>query len=58
MTRSTPPNADALADRRSFRLDAEKWEAFLAALDGPKRDLPRLKRLLSEPSIFSDRDTV
>ncbi|TPK91647.1 DUF1778 domain-containing protein [Mesorhizobium sp. B2-4-12] len=47
---------ETLADRRSFHLDAEKWAAFMAALDAPTRDLPRLKRLLSEPSIFSGRD--
>ncbi|MER8371558.1 hypothetical protein NKH19_13535 [Mesorhizobium sp. M1338] len=28
----------------------------MAALDASTRDLSRLKRLLSEPSIFSDRD--
>ena len=47
---------ETLADRRSFPLDAEKWAAFMVALDAPTRDLPRLKRLLSEPSIFSGRD--
>ncbi|RTL96840.1 MAG: DUF1778 domain-containing protein [Hyphomicrobiales bacterium] len=47
---------ETLADRRAFHLDAEKWAAFIAALDAPTRDLPRLKRLLSEPSIFSGRD--
>ncbi|WP_352597942.1 DUF1778 domain-containing protein [Mesorhizobium sp. M0488] len=50
--------SEKLADRRSFRLDAEKWAAFMAALDAPTRDLPSLKRLLSEPSIFSDRHSV
>ncbi|MER8885198.1 MULTISPECIES: DUF1778 domain-containing protein [unclassified Mesorhizobium] len=47
---------ETLADRRSLHLDAEKWVAFMAALDAPTRDLPRLKRLLNEPSIFSGRD--
>ncbi|WP_352928351.1 DUF1778 domain-containing protein [Mesorhizobium sp. M1088] len=46
------------ADPHSFRLDAEKWAAFMAAMDAPTRDLPRLKRLLSEPSIFSGRGRV
>ena len=45
---------EALADRRTFLLDAEKWEAFLAALDAPTADSPRLRRLLNEPSIFDD----
>ncbi|WP_292638221.1 DUF1778 domain-containing protein [Mesorhizobium sp.] len=49
---------ETLAGRRSFPLDAEKWAAFIAALDAPTRDLPRLKQLLSEPSIFSGRDSA
>jgi len=43
---------EALPDRQHFRLDAEQWEAFMAALDAPPRPLPRLRRLLSEPSPF------
>jgi uncharacterized protein (DUF1778 family) len=45
---------EALGDRRVFQLSPEKWEAFIAALDAPPRDLPRLRKLLSEPSVFSD----
>ncbi len=45
---------EALADRRVFQLPPEKWEAFVAALDAPPRDLPRLRKLLSEPGVFSD----
>ncbi len=48
--------ADAtLADRRSFRLNAPRWKAFLAALDAPPRPLPRLNRLLKEPGFFDAR---
>jgi uncharacterized protein (DUF1778 family) len=47
---------EALANRKSFHLDTPRWEAFQAALDAPPRDLPDLKRLLSEPSIFSGRE--
>ncbi|MFC3643450.1 type II toxin-antitoxin system TacA family antitoxin [Aquibium oceanicum] len=47
---------ETLADRRSFHLDAERWEAFQAALDAPPRDLPRLKKILNEPSVFSGRE--
>ncbi len=42
----------ALADRTTFRLNTEQWEAFQAALDAPPRPLPRLKRLFEEPSLF------
>ena len=43
--------AETLADRRSFRLDSEQWEAFVAALDAPPQLHPRLARLLEEPSV-------
>ena len=43
---------EALADRNRFGLNAERWKAFLEALDAPPRDHPRLRRLLHEPSVF------
>jgi uncharacterized protein (DUF1778 family) len=47
---------ETLADRRSFALDAETWEKFTAALDAPPRDLPRLRKLINEPGIFSGNE--
>lgn len=43
---------ERLADRRSFSLDGEQWTAFVAALDAPPRELPRIKKLFQEKSIF------
>ncbi|MGH9583643.1 MAG: DUF1778 domain-containing protein [Bryobacteraceae bacterium] len=43
---------EALADRRTFDLNATQWKAFIAALDSPPRLLPRLERLLKEPGFF------
>jgi uncharacterized protein (DUF1778 family) len=43
---------DVLADRREFRLPDDQWAAFVAMLDRPPRDRPRLRRLLTEPSIL------
>jgi len=43
---------DALPDRQHFGLGAERWHAFLEALDAPPRATPRLKRLFETPSIF------
>jgi uncharacterized protein (DUF1778 family) len=43
---------ETLADRTRFNLDADRWKAFLEALDAPPRDLPRLSRLFREPGIF------
>jgi uncharacterized protein (DUF1778 family) len=43
---------ETLADRRRFGLKAEQWAAFMAALDAPPRELPRLKRLFRERGVF------
>jgi uncharacterized protein (DUF1778 family) len=37
-----------LADRQVFRLDAQKWAAFLTALDAQPKPRSRLAKLLSE----------
>ena len=44
--------AETLADRQSFQLDGQQWEAFVAALDAPPQLMPRLARLLQEPSVL------
>jgi uncharacterized protein (DUF1778 family) len=43
--------AETLADRRSFQLEPEQWDAFMGALDAPPQLHPRLARLLQEPSV-------
>lgn len=45
---------ETLPDRRHFVLNTEQWEAFMAALDAPPRDMPRMRELLTEPSVFDD----
>jgi uncharacterized protein (DUF1778 family) len=45
---------ESLSHRRHFGLDETQWTAFMTALDAPPRQYPRLKRLLSEPSIFEN----
>ena len=47
--------AQTLADRQSFPLDGERWEAFVAALGAPPQVHPRLARLLQEPSVLEQR---
>lgn len=45
--------AETLADRQYFPLPAEKWDAFLAALDAPTvKAKPRLQKLLKTPSVL------
>ena len=41
-----------LADRTRFRLPAEKWTEFVELLDRPALDKPRLRSLLTEPSVL------
>lgn len=43
---------ETLADRQRFGLNAKQWGIFMASLDAPPRELPRLKRLFNEPSVF------
>jgi uncharacterized protein (DUF1778 family) len=45
---------EALALWWRFGLDAKKWKAFLHALDAAPRDLPRVKKLFSRPSVFEE----
>ncbi|MFN7921260.1 MAG: DUF1778 domain-containing protein [Bryobacteraceae bacterium] len=45
-----------LADQVHFSLSPEKWEEFCAALDAPPKDLPKLRKLLTEPSVFDESE--
>ena len=45
---------DALADRRLFGIDKAAWTEFLAILDRPAAQRPRLAQLFAEPSIFDE----
>ncbi|MGO9484021.1 MAG: DUF1778 domain-containing protein [Rhodomicrobium sp.] len=49
---------ETLADRQHFGLDAERWAAFLEALDASPRDLPRVRRLFEEPSPFESGSSL
>lgn len=46
---------ERLADRTVFTLDAEQWNAFIAALDKPPRRNARLEKLFRDPSPFDDK---
>src|SRR3981081_3375264 len=48
---------EALPDRQHFWLGAGARKAFLAAVAAPPRPLPRLQRLLTEPSVFEQAPT-
>lgn len=46
-----------LTDRTHLTFDARAHDAFLRALEAPPRDLPRMRRLLSEPSVLERQET-
>lgn len=54
LTAATRAAEDALADRRRFVLAEPEWAAFIAALDRPPRQFPRLRRLLATPSVLDE----
>ena len=41
-----------LADQSHFRLPEKKWRELCKALDAPTKDLPALRKLLTEPGVF------
>jgi uncharacterized protein (DUF1778 family) len=44
-----------LAEQTRFVLPKAQWLAFNAALDAPAKEIPELKQLLSEPTVFEAR---
>ena len=45
----------ALADQTRFVLEDKQWKAFMAALDRPAQDKPRLRQLFKEPHVAKRR---
>jgi uncharacterized protein (DUF1778 family) len=41
-----------IADEPVIVMSPRAWQAFCDALDAPPRDIPALRKLLTEPSIF------
>ena len=41
-----------LAEQNRFRLSDQKWRQFCKALDAPPKDIPALRKLLTQPGIF------
>jgi uncharacterized protein (DUF1778 family) len=52
MERVFPDAERIVAEDNRTRLPKKEWERFLAKLDEPPKDLPKLRRLMQEPSIF------
>lgn len=45
----------ALADQTRFVLDEKQWKAFMAALDRPAKEKPRLRKLFTESHVAKRR---
>ena len=43
-----------LADQNRFRLSKTKWREFCKALDAPPKNIPALRKLLTEPGVFDE----
>ncbi|USY20791.1 DUF1778 domain-containing protein [Nocardiopsis exhalans] len=54
---ATEAAANALADRRVFMLDEQGWAAFDSALERPARDIPGLRKLLTEPTVLDENSS-
>ena len=46
---------EAIADQNRLVLSAEKWDAFVQALDRPAREIPALVKAIAKSSPFSAR---
>jgi uncharacterized protein (DUF1778 family) len=44
-----------LADQAHFELPADRWKAFCAALDRPTKEIPSLRKLLTEKGLLDGK---
>jgi predicted DNA-binding antitoxin AbrB/MazE fold protein len=47
-----------IADQVHFALPPERWQAFCEALDAAPKDIPALRKLLAETSLFDGNGNV
>jgi predicted DNA-binding antitoxin AbrB/MazE fold protein len=50
-----PPES---ADQTEFTLSPEGWQRFCEALDAPPRDIPALRKLLTEATVFDGNGSL
>lgn len=43
-----------LAEQSQFRLPDKKWREFNRALDAPPKDIPSLRKLLTQRGVFDE----
>jgi predicted DNA-binding antitoxin AbrB/MazE fold protein len=54
----TAEASSGVADQAHFILPPERWQAFCDALDEPPKDIPALRKLLTEASLFDGNGTA
>ncbi len=54
LTHATEAAREVLADRTTFTLPGERWDAFIELLDRDARPLPGLAALLERPSVLDE----
>ena len=52
LNKSLDAAEEVIADQRLIRVTKEEYEWLMAKLDEPPRDIPALRELFSEPSVF------
>ena len=45
---------ELVANKVHFPLAEHQWKIFRAALDGPAREIPQLKKLFKGPNVFNE----
>jgi uncharacterized protein (DUF1778 family) len=54
LTHATEAAREVLADRTSFVLPDDRWDAFIELLDRDPRPMPKLAAFLAEPSVLDE----
>lgn len=52
LSKSLDAADEVIANQRLIQVTKEEYEWLLSKLDEPAQDLPELRKLLSEPSVF------
>jgi predicted DNA-binding antitoxin AbrB/MazE fold protein len=53
-----PETELSLTESVQIRLSEEDWQQFCEALDAPPKNIPALRKLLTEPSVFDARQSL
>jgi uncharacterized protein (DUF1778 family) len=52
LSKSLDAAEEVIADQRLIRVSKEEYDWLLSKLEEPPRDLPEVKKLMAEPSVF------